>query len=318
MTSISNRITFKELPAELENTIWSYLTPQEKYPYTRVLTCAERRHLPELKHPKLALRNNERNLLFHFANVIYTTFIDSRNYTRDSSLLPKYVTTHIKHDHPVCSEIRDIIRAHLCDAKTNELAESKCAPNAIHHLLHYFTTMRLCSKQPWAIKFNRRMDERVYNLTLLYRVVMKKFCKLRRANNIAFVQQVAFENEQRKKQKEAAREAIKQDKLRAKEEEKQQKIQAKEAAKQQKLQAKEEEKQQKIRAKEAAKQQKLQAKEEEKQQKLQAKEEEKQQKIRAKEAAKQQKLRAREAAKAELIAMKQADKEAKKNRKNTM
>ena len=275
MTSISNRITFKVLPAELENTIWSYLTPQEKYPYTRVLTCAERRHLPELKHQKLALRNNERNLLFHFASVIYNTFIDSRNYTRDSFLLPKYVTTHMKHDHPVCSEIRDIIRAHLCDAKTNELAESKCTPNAIHHLLHYFTTMRLCSKQPWAIKFNRRMDERVYNLTLLYRVVMKKFCKLRRANNIAFAQQVAFENEQRKKQKEAAREAIKQDKLRAKEEEKQQKLRAKEAATQQKL-----------RAKEAAKQEKLHAKE----------------------AAKQEKLRAR----TELIAMKKADKEAKK------
>ena len=285
MTSVPIRITFKVLPAELENTIWSYLTPQEKYPYTRVLTCAERRHLPELKHQKLALRNNERNLLFHFASVIYNTFIDSRNYTRDSFLLPKYVTTHMKHDHPVCSEIRDIIRVYLCDAKTNELAESKCTPNAIHHLLHYFTTMRLCSKQPWAIKFNRRMDERVYNLTLLYRVVMKKFCKLRRANNIAFAQQVAFENEQRKKQKEAAREAIKQDKLRAKEEEKQQKIQAKEAAKQQKLQAKEEEKQQKLRAKKAAK---------------------------------QEKLRAKEAAKAELIAMKKADKEAKKNRKNTM
>ena len=253
MTSVPIRITFKVLPAELENTIWSYLTPQEKYPYTRVLTCAERRHVPELKHQKLALRNNERNLLFHFANVIYTTFIDSRNYTRDSSLLPKYVTTHIKHDHPVCSEIRDIIRAHLCDAKTNELAESKCTPNAIHHLLHYFTTMRLCSKQPWAIKFNRRMDERVYNLTLLYRVVMKKFCKLRRANNIAFAQQVAFENEQRKKQKDAAREAIKQQKIQANEAAKQEKIQAKESAKQQKIRAKEAAKQEKLRAREAAK-----------------------------------------------------------------
>jgi len=185
----------------------------------------------------------------------------------------------MKHDHPVCSEIREIIRVYLCDAKTNELAECSCTPNAIHHLLHYFTTMRLCSKQPWAIKFNRRMDERMYNLTLLYRVVMKKFCKLRRANNIAFAQQVAFENEQRKKQKIQAREAAKQEKLRAKEEEKQQKIQAREAAKQEKLRAKEEEKQQKIQAREATK---------------------------------QEKLRAREAAKAELIAMKKADKEAKK------
>lgn len=259
MTSVSNRITFNVLPAELENTIWSYLTPQEKYPYTRLLNCAERRHLPELKHQRLALRNNERNLLVQFARAIYNTFIDSTNYTRDSHLLPRYATTHVKHEHPVCSEIREIIRVYLCDANTNELTEFKCTPNSIHHLLHYFTTMRLCCKQPWAIKFNRRMDERMYNLTLLYRIVMRKFCKLRHANNIAFVQQVAFENEQRKKRRTAVKEAAKQEKLRAKEEEKQQKIQAREAAKQEKLRIKEEEKQQKLRAKEAAKQEKLQA-----------------------------------------------------------
>jgi len=287
MTSISNRITFKELPAELENTIWSYLTPQEKYPYTRLLTCAERRHLPELKHQRLALRNNERNLLVHFARAIYNTFIDSTNYTRDSHLLPRYVTTHVKHEHPVCNEIREIIRVYLCDENTNELTELKCTPNSIHHLLHYFTTMRLCSKQPWAIKFNRRMDERMYNLTLLYRIVMRKFCKLRNENIRAFKQQVALEIEEEKKRREDAKEAAKQQKIRAKEAEKQQKIQAKEAAKQQKIQAKEEEKQQKIRAKEAAKQEKL----------------------RAKEAAKQQKIRAR----TELMAMKCADKEAKKS-----
>ena len=269
MTSISNRITFKKLPAELENTIWSYLTPQEKYPYTRLLTCAERRYLPEfcaerrclpeLKHQRLALRNNERNLLVQFARAIYNTFIDSTNYTRDSHLLPRYVTTHVKHEHPVCNEIREIIRVYLCDENTNELTELKCTPNSIHHLLHYFTTMRLCSKQPWAIKFNRRMDERMYNLTLLYRIVMRKFCKLRNENIRAFKQQVALEIEQEKKRREDKKEAAKQEKLRAKEAEKQQKLRAKEAAKQEKLRIKEEEKQQKLRAKEAAKQEKLRA-----------------------------------------------------------
>jgi len=248
MTSISNRITFKELPAELENTIWSYLTPQEKYPYTRLLTCAERRHLPELKHQRLALHNNERYLLVHFARVIYNTFIDSTNYTRDSHLLPTYVTTHVKHEHPVCNEIREIIRVYLCDENTNELTELKCTPNSIHHLLHYFTTMRLCSKQPWAIKFNRRMDERMYNLTLLYRIVMRKFCKLRNQNIRAFKQQVALEIEEEKKRREDAKEAAKQQKIQDKKEEKQQKIRAKEAAKQEKLRAKEAAKQQKIRA----------------------------------------------------------------------
>ena len=330
MTSKSSKISFKGLPVEIENTIWSYLDLHEKYPYTRVLNCAERTHLPEFKKKNLAIRDNEKALLVNFAHSIYNTFLNDNLYetddnqqefleinsvSKDRDLLPKFMTTFENHSHPICNDINGVVKAYLFDdIKTvngkpivrkntyiDEINKDKCTPDILHSLIHYFTNLRISNRQPWAIKFNKRMEDRTYKLTMLYRMVMKKFCKLRRANNVAFIERVALEQEERKKQKEDAREAAKQQKLHAKEADKQQKLQAKEAAKQQKLEAKEEAKQQKLEAKEAAKRQKLEAKEAAKQQKSQAKEQEK-----------QQKLRAREAAKAELIAMKLADKEAKK------
>ena len=297
MTSNSSKISFKGLPVEIENTIWSYLDLHEKYPYTRVLNCAERTHLPEFKKKNLAIRDNEKALLVNFAHSIYNTFLNDNLYetddnqqefleinsvSKDRDLLPKCMTTYENHSHPICNDINGVVKAYLFDdikmvngkpivrknTYIDEINKDKCTPDILHSLIHYFTNLRITNRLPWAIKFNKRMEERIYNLTLLYRMVMKKFCKLRNANNVAFIERVALEQEERKKQKVAAREAAKQQKLEAKEAAKQQKLEAKEAAKQQKSHAKEQEK--------------------------------------------QQKLRAREAAKAELIAMKLADKEAKK------
>jgi hypothetical protein len=289
MTSVSNRISFKVLPAEIENTIWSYLDLHDKYPYTRVLNCTERAHLPEFKNKRLAIHDNEKKLLVNFAQVIYNTFLSDDLYhtddnqqefleinsvSKDRDLLPKCMTTYENHSHPICNDINGVVKAYLFDdikmvngkpivrknTYIDEINKDKCTPDILHSLIHYFTNLRITNRLPWAIKFNKRMEERIYNLTLLYRMVMKKFCKLRNQNIRAFKERVALEIEQEKKRREAVKEATKQEKLRAKEAAKQQKIQAREAAK-------------------------------------------------------QQKLRAKEAAKAELIAMKNADKEAKQNRK---
>ena len=291
MTSVSNRISFRVLPAEIENTIWSYLDLHDKYPYTRVLNCTERAHLPEFKNKRLAIHDNEKKLLVNFAQVIYNTFLSDDLYhtddnqqeiaeinsvSRDRELLPKYKTTYEHHAHPICNDINLAIKTHLFDdikmvngkpivrknTYIDEINKDKCTPHILHLVIHYFTNLRLYSKQPWAIKFNKRMEERVYKLTILYRIVMRKFCKLRNQNIRAFKQQVALEDEQRKKRREAEKEAAKQEKLQAKEAAKQERLRAKEAAKAEKLQAKEAAKQEKIQAKEAATQQKLRAKQE--------------------------------------------------------
>ena len=217
----------------------------------------------------------------------------------DRDILPNSWTSYDRYLHPVCDEINEIIKMSLFDdikivnekpivrknIYIDEINKDKCTPDALFKLVHYLTNLRAGSRVKSVIKFNYRMEERIYKITILYRIVMKKFCKLRDANKVALAQQIALEKKERLAALKAEREVAK-------------KI-AKEALLREKLQLREEEKQEKLRAKEAAKQQKLRAKEEEKQQKLRAKEEEKQQKLRAKQ---------------ELMAMKQADKEAKKIR----
>ncbi len=330
INSLVYKITFNRLPVEIENTIWSYLSIKDKYPCTRVLKWMDKRSLPELKPSKFAICDNEKDLLVNFARAIYNTFLDDKLNVRpyddnqnnfqqetklpsaciDRDILPERWTTYDRYLHPICDEITEIIKTCLFDdiimvnekpivrknIYIDEINKDKCTPDALFKLIHYLTNLRAGSKLTSVLKFNNRMDERIYKITILYRIVMKKFCKLRDANKVALAQQIALEKKERLAALKAEREAAK-------------KI-AKEALLREKLQLREEEKQEKLRAKEAAKQQKLRAKEEEKQQKLRAKEEEKQQKLRAKEEEKQQKLRAKQ----ELMAMKQADKEAKKIR----
>ncbi len=319
MTTRALQISFSVLPVEIENTIWSYLSIKDKYPYTRVLKWSDRKSLPELKPSKFALCDNEKDLLFNFARAIYNTFLDDKlnirwfdrnedNFQQESKLpsacidrdiLPNSWTTYDRYLHPVCDEINEIIKMTLFDdikmvnekpivrknIYIDEINKDKCTPDALFKLVHYLTNLRAGSRVKSVIKFNNRMEERIYKVTILYKIVMKEFCKLRDANKVALAQQIALKKKERLAALKAEREVAK-------------KI-AKEALLREKLQLREEEKQEKLRAKEAAKQQKLRAKQEEKQQKLRAKEEEKQQKLRAKQ---------------ELMAMKQADKEAKKIR----
>jgi len=322
MTTRALQISFNVLPVEIENTIWSYLTIKDKYPYTRVLKWSDRKSLPELKPSKFALCDNEKDLLFNFARAIYNTFLDDKLNIRwfinrnedyfhfqqetklpsaciDRDILPNSWTTYDRYLHPICDEINEIIKVSLFDdikmvnekpivrknIYVDEINKDKCTPDALFKLIHYLTNLRAGSRVKSVIKFNNRMEERIYKVTILYKIVMKEFCKLRDANKVALAQQIALEKKERLAALKAEREVAK-------------KI-AKEALLREKLQLREEEKQEKLRAKEAAKQQKLRAKEEEKQQKLRVKEEEKQQKLRAKQ---------------ELMAMKQADKEAKKIR----
>ena len=209
----------------------------EKYPYTRVLNCAERTHLPEFKKKNLAIRDNEKALLVNFAHSIYNTFLNDNLYetddnqqefleinsvSKDRDLLPKCMTTYENHSHPICNDINGVVKAYLFDdikmvngkpivrknTYIDEINKDKCTPDILHSLIHYFTNLRITNRLPWAIKFNKRMEERIYNLTLLYRMVMKKFCKLRNANNVAFIERVALEQEERKKQKVADRKSV--------------------------------------------------------------------------------------------------------------
>ena len=135
MTSRPSKISFGVLPVEIENTIWSYLDSHEKYPHTRLLNWPDRRNVPELKKSKLAIRENEKNLLVNFARAIYNTFLNDDLNTKmyhnkpgdnqqdiqlpsackDRDILPTYMTSYDRHLHPICNEISGIIKTVLFD-----------------------------------------------------------------------------------------------------------------------------------------------------------------------------------------------------------
>ena len=274
------KITFNRLPVEIENTIWSYLSIKDKYPCTRVLKWMDRKSLPELKPSKFALCDNEKDLLFNFARAIYNTFLDDnlniRSYDNnqdnfqqetklpsaciDRCILPQCWTTYDRYLHPICDEITEIIKTCLFDdikmvnekpivrknIYIDEINKDKCTPDALFKLIHYLTNLRAGSKLTSVLKFNSRMNYRIYKITILYRIVMKKFCKLRNANKIVLAQQVALEKKEKlavlKAEREAAKKIAKEALLR-------EKLQLREAAKQEKLRIKEEKKQQKLRVK---------------------------------------------------------------------